>query len=446
MKHQQSEPSEESGYPVLSGTLKQLRERFASELNNPQVKRDLMASTYAEVGGQGYDTQVMYIEEVMNRAAAEDKTISQTLNSSYYPNRTLTIMRSGRTGDVQPRAVDEVLSGSNKSALATGNYSPTSNWPRVPVGGRARGLGGGIVTAHGGGEEIFGVESANMRWYERTLAALRGEPSAAAPSAPGNEQSQLTIGDRGEGVRALQKMLADLNYPVGELDAIFGTLTRQAVLAFQADNKLPTTGMLDQATWTQLAQASKRAFSEKRLGATPEDLRKQGSHMIWYGDKTRLVGILSSIFGALGLSNSAVVNILNSAQPATSVGATKIPPDVAQAINGLLKVNQLIPNLGLREKLQSAGLGSLVEQIAAMPRAPVNNMFEAFSQAYPGDSLGAIAGGLSLLANTLLPGFGGSLAALGIGVAGTMLGNRIINRRVQEHRVGDNIDSMPGEG
>jgi uncharacterized protein YcfJ len=61
----------------------------------------------------------------------------------------------------------------------------------------------------------------------------------------------------------------------------------------------------------------------------------------------------------------------------------------------------------------------------------------------PGDSLGTIAGGLSLLANTLLPGFGGSLAALGIGLAGTFLGNRIINRRVQEHRVGDNIDSMP---
>ena len=91
-------------------------------------------------------------------------------------------------------------------------------------------------------------------------------------------------------------------------------------------------------------------------------------------------------------------------------------------------------------------MGSLVEQVAAMPRAPVNNMFDALSQGYPGDSLGTIAGGLSLLANTLLPGFGGSLAALGIGVAGMVLGNRIINRRVQEHRDGANIDSMPGEG
>ena len=47
-----------------------------------------------------------------------------------------------------------------------------------------------------------------------------------------------------------------------------------------------------------------------------------------------------------------------------------------------------------------------------------------------------------MLANTFLPGFGGSLAALGIGVAGMVLGNRIINRRVQEHRDGDNIDTM----
>ena len=448
MEHEpQFDTPEEGGYPVLSGTLKQLRQRFASELKDPQVVKDLMASTNAEVGGQGYDSQVKYMEEVMNRAAAEDTTISRTLRKpGYYPARTRNIMASGRTGDVSRQAVDEVMSGSNRSGLATGNYSPTPNWPRVPVGGVAKGLGGGIVTAHGNGE-IFGVEAANMAWYRRTLAAIRGEPSAPEPSGPGiNEQSLLTIGDRSENVRALQKMLADLNYPVGEIDGIFGTLTRQAVFSFQADNKLPPTGVVDPDTWTQLGQASTRPLSDKRVAATAKGLRQLGSNMIWYGDKTRLVGILSSILGALGLSNSAVVNILNSAQTATSVGATKIPPDVAQAVNGLLKVNQLIPNLGLREKLESAGLGSLVEQVAAMPRAPVNNMFEALSQGYPGDSLGTIAGGLSLLANTLLPGFGGSLAALGIGVAGTMLGNRIINRRVQEHRDGANIDSMPGEG
>jgi peptidoglycan hydrolase-like protein with peptidoglycan-binding domain len=448
MEHEpEYDTPEEGGYPVLSGTLKQLRQRFASELKDPQVVKDLMASTNAEVGGQGYDSQVKYMEEVMNRAAAEDTTISRTLRKpGYYPARTRNIMASGQTGDVSRQAVDEVMSGSNRSGLATGNYSPTPNWPRVPVGGIAKGLGGGIVTAHGNGE-IFGVEAANMAWYRRTLAAIRGEPSAPEPSGPGmNEQSLLTIGDRGENVRALQKMLADLNYPVGELDGIFGTLTRQAVLGFQADNKLPPTGMVDLDTWTQLGQASKRPYSDKRLGATPEDLRGMGSYMIWYGDKTRLVGILSSILGALGLSNSAVVNILNSAQTATSVGATKVPgtgaamsPDLAQAVSVLL-------NAGFRQKLENAGWGSLVEQVDAMrpfAKGPVNNIFEALSQGYAGDSLGTVAGGLSLLANTLLPGFGGSLAALGIGAAGMVLGNRIINRRVQEHRDGDNIDSMP---
>jgi peptidoglycan hydrolase-like protein with peptidoglycan-binding domain len=442
------EPSEEGGYP-MSRHLKRLRERFASELQDPQVVRDLMASTYAEVGGMGHDSHVKYIEEVMNRAAAEGTSISQTLRKSgYYPPRTQRIMASGQTGDVSRQAVDEVMSGSNRSGLATGNYSPTAKWPRVAVGEHAAGLGGGIVTAHGKGE-IFGVESANMDWYRSQLAAMRDETVAPplAPSAPGmSRESMLTFGDRGENVRALQKMLADLNYPVGEMDGIFGTLTRQAVLAFQAENKLPTTGVVDLDTWTQLGQASTRALPEKRLAATPEYLRKLGSHMIWYGDKTRLVGILSSILGALGLSNSAVVNILNSAQTATSVGTTKIPgtgaamsPDLAQAVTVLL-------DAGFRQKLETAGWGSLVQQVDAMrplARGPVNNMFEALSQGFPGDSLGAIAGGLSLLANTFLPGFGGSLAALGIGVAGMVLGNRIINRRVQEHRDGDNIDTMP---
>jgi peptidoglycan hydrolase-like protein with peptidoglycan-binding domain len=451
------EPSEEGGYPMpseeggdpASRYLKQLRERFASELRDSQVVRDLMASTYAEVGGQGYDSQVKYIEEVMNRAAAEGTTISQTLRKrGYYPLRTQRIMESGRTGDVSRQAVDEVMSGSNRSGLATGNYSPTARWPRVAVGGRAAGLGNGIVTAWGRGE-IFGVESANMDWYQRQFAAIRRETPtpAPAPGAPGmNEEILLSLGDRGETVRALQKTLADLNYPVGEMDGIFGTLTRQAVLAFQADNKLPTTGVVDRDTWTQLGQAPTRTLSEKRAVATAGDLRQLGSHMIWYGDKTRLVGLLSSIFGALGLGNSAVVNILNSAQTVTSVGATKVAgtvsPELAQAVNVLLKFNEDY----FRPKLESVGLGSLVQQVEVMrpfARGPVNNMFEALSQGFSGDSLGAIAGGLSLLANTLLPGFGGSLAALGIGVAGTLLGNRIISRRVQEHRVGDNIDSMP---
>src|SRR5262249_21673326 len=160
-----------------------------------------------------------------NRAAAESTTVSQTLRKpGYYPPRTQKIMASGQTGDVSRQAVDEVLSGSNKSGLATGNYSPTPKWPRVAVGEHAAGLGGGLVTAHGRGE-IFGVESANMGWYQRTLAAMRGEPSAAIPSVPGmNGESLLTFGDRSESVRALQKMLADLDYPVGEVDGIFGTL------------------------------------------------------------------------------------------------------------------------------------------------------------------------------------------------------------------------------
>jgi hypothetical protein len=404
-----------------------------------------MASTNAEVGGQA-DSQVKYMEEVMNRAVAEDTTISRTLRKSgYYPARTRNIMARGETGDVSRQAVDEVMSGSNRSGLATGNYSPAPGWPREPVGAHAAGLGGGIVTAHGKGE-IFGVEAANMGWYRRTLARIRGEPSVE-PNGPGmTEQFLLTIGDRGENVRALQKMLADLNYAVGELDGIFGPLTRQAVAAFQADNKLPMTGMVDPDTLTQLGQASKRPFLGKRPGATAQDLREMGSHMIWYGDKTRLVGILSSILGALGLSNSALVNILNSAQTATSVGATKVPgtgaamsPDLAQAVSVLL-------NAGFRQKLENAGWGSLVEQVDAMrpfAKGAVNNVFEALSQGYSGDTLGTVAGWLSVLANTLLPGFGGSLAALGIGAAGMVLGNRIINRRVQEHQDGDNIDAMP---
>lgn len=79
-------------------------------------------------------------------------------------------------------------------------------------------------------------------------------------------------GDRGWKVKAVQERLDVLGYRV-KVDGIFGTRTRDAVLAFQADNALQLTGALDEEFMTKLDEGRIRPTSETRKSTNVEDLR-----------------------------------------------------------------------------------------------------------------------------------------------------------------------------
>lgn len=65
----------------------------------------------------------------------------------------------------------------------------------------------------------------------------------------------LEAGDRGEAVRRLQQRLVDLRYWVGPTDGIFGSLTEQAVLAFQGWEGLTQDGVVGPDTRRALERA-----------------------------------------------------------------------------------------------------------------------------------------------------------------------------------------------
>ncbi|MBK8457539.1 MAG: peptidoglycan-binding protein [Phyllobacteriaceae bacterium] len=63
--------------------------------------------------------------------------------------------------------------------------------------------------------------------------------------------NELVTGDRGEKVAVLQRRLNALGESL-EVDGIFGTGTRAAVVAFQAANGLKADGVVGPKTWAKL--------------------------------------------------------------------------------------------------------------------------------------------------------------------------------------------------
>lgn len=66
----------------------------------------------------------------------------------------------------------------------------------------------------------------------------------------------------------LQKLLLQLNYPIGMADGVMGPATKSGVMKFQADNKLPITGDFDVATVAMLKQMSENRNSVKLASTT----------------------------------------------------------------------------------------------------------------------------------------------------------------------------------
>lgn len=67
----------------------------------------------------------------------------------------------------------------------------------------------------------------------------------------------MSAGDQGDEVRALQTRLTDLGYWLGNPDGTYGSLTVQAVMAFQKYERLPISGTADATTQQRLAGASR---------------------------------------------------------------------------------------------------------------------------------------------------------------------------------------------
>jgi putative chitinase len=195
------------------------------------------------------------------------------------------------------------------------------------------------------------------QWFAHWWPALKGMDAAPAPIAllaapdpefasqdaaddaagdaadPVEDDGVLRYGASGYEVRALQEKLVSLGYMVGERDNDFLGGTRAAVLAFQADNGIPTTGEVDTATKAMLKTAPPKPISEKRANATADDLRAGGCDTIATADKQTF---WSRMLVTLGLGGGGT----HAAQKAGLLDSVSGAADQVSTLRGLTSTVQ----------------------------------------------------------------------------------------------------------
>ncbi|MGE4242654.1 L,D-transpeptidase family protein [Ramlibacter sp.] len=102
--------------------------------------------------------------------------------------------------------------------------------------------------------------SATASAATEAVAQLNATPSALP----------MKEGAKGPGVMRAQALLDRLWFSPGEIDGHFGVNMKRTVQAFQLSRSLPTTGVIDEATWKVLSEGQAAAFTTYTL--TEQDM------------------------------------------------------------------------------------------------------------------------------------------------------------------------------
>ena len=106
--------------------------------------------------------------------------------------------------------------------------------------------------------------------------------------------STLRPGDRGLPVAKAQQRLLFHGYPPlpGETPGVFGSQTRDAVKKFQNARGIPTTGVVDSATWSELVARPKQGLAEYDTNDILKTMRRLG-YKVQDDGKWNIVGLRS---------------------------------------------------------------------------------------------------------------------------------------------------------
>jgi len=126
-------------------------------------------------------------------------------------------------------------------------------------------------------------------------------------------------GDRGEGVREVQRKLRALGYQVGAIDGWYGEGTADAVAAFQRRNSRVDTDGKWRKSYGPLLENAKSIVPESRANATPRQLEASGD---WITRALRAVRnfvvYIAGLFGITIGTDSTVPDLIGQTQGVAS--------------------------------------------------------------------------------------------------------------------------------
>ncbi len=156
----------------------------------------------------------------------------------------------------------------------------------------------------------FPSDKAGRTPWTLALTPAAGYQAVTLSRAPYLRGPRLGPGSRGGAVRQLEQRLRDLHYILQRVNAVYGTDTYQAVLAFQKVHGMARTGRVDAAFWQALSRASiPKAFV--RHGTHIEVSKtKQIMFEVVNGKVARVVHVSTGLTGNTPVGHFRVYSLL----------------------------------------------------------------------------------------------------------------------------------------
>lgn len=104
------------------------------------------------------------------------------------------------------------------------------------------------------------------------------------------ERGVIKLGDKGPAVKELQTLLQEHGYMPGLLDGDFGTETRNAILAWKADNNIALRPVMTLSDVEALRNSPMRPISVERANATVSEVKEE-SKIAKYADTIKKVAV-----------------------------------------------------------------------------------------------------------------------------------------------------------
>jgi len=116
-----------------------------------------------------------------------------------------------------------------------------------------------IVHASTEGMKVKADQKIGKWKYWGILAAAEETALPDPPAIEADERGLLRRGDRGEGVKLLQRALRSVGYDLA-IDGIFGRITLECVKSFQATHDLDRDGIVGPLTWGKLEEVCREGM------------------------------------------------------------------------------------------------------------------------------------------------------------------------------------------